>query len=70
MIEFGAFGLKLAQAIGPKLAEIGFKEAIKKFNPSDFEKACTCGIEAARIKMNYSLLVANRVSSKIFLKVS
>ena len=48
MIEFGAFGLKLAQAIAPKLAEIGFKEAIKKFNPSDFEKACTWGIKAAQ----------------------
>ncbi|MEG3988032.1 HEAT repeat domain-containing protein, partial [Microcoleus sp. S28C3] len=45
--EIGALGLKLAQAIAPKLAEIGFKEAIKKFNPSDFEKACICGIEAA-----------------------
>ena len=48
MIEFGAFGLKLAQAIAPKLAEIGFKEAMKKFNPSDFEKACTWGIKAAQ----------------------
>jgi predicted NACHT family NTPase len=48
IIEFGAFGLKLAQAIAPKLAEIGFKEAMKKFNPSDFEKACTWGIKAAQ----------------------
>ena len=40
-------GLKLAQAIGPKLAEIGFKEAMKKFNPSDFEKACIYGIKTA-----------------------
>ena len=47
IIEMGTLGLKLAQAIGPKLAEIGFKEAMKKFNPSDFEKAWTCGIEAA-----------------------
>ncbi|WP_445305922.1 hypothetical protein [Microcoleus sp. T3_A4] len=30
-----------------KLAEIGFKEAMKKLNPSDFEKACICAIEAA-----------------------
>ena len=29
-----------------KLAEIGFKEAMKKLNPSDFEKACICAIEA------------------------
>jgi predicted NACHT family NTPase len=47
IIEFGTLGLKLAQAIGPKLAEIGFKEVIKKFNPSDFEKAWTCGIKTA-----------------------
>lgn len=47
IIEFGALGLKLAQAIGPKLAEIGFKEAMKKFNPSDFEKAWTYGIKTA-----------------------
>ncbi|MBE9186591.1 HEAT repeat domain-containing protein [Microcoleus sp. LEGE 07076] len=47
IIEIGTLGLKLAQAIGPKLAEIGFKEAIKKFNPSDFEKAWTCGIKTA-----------------------
>jgi predicted NACHT family NTPase len=47
IIEFGTLGLKLAQAIGPKLAEIGFKEAMKKFNPSDFEKACICGIKTA-----------------------
>ncbi|MEG4280975.1 HEAT repeat domain-containing protein [Microcoleus sp. MON1_C1] len=42
-----ALALKLASGLGAKLAEIGFKEAIKKFNPSDFEKACNCGIEAA-----------------------
>lgn len=47
IIEFGTLGLKLAQAIAPKLAEIGFKEAMKKFNPSDFEKAWTCGIKTA-----------------------
>ncbi|WP_293351982.1 MULTISPECIES: HEAT repeat domain-containing protein [unclassified Microcoleus] len=47
IIEFGTLGLKLAQAIGPKLAEIGFKEALKKFNPSDFEKACISGIKTA-----------------------
>ena len=47
IIEFGTLGLKLAQAIGPKLAEIGFKEAMKKFNPSDFEKACIYGIKTA-----------------------
>ncbi|MEG4239415.1 HEAT repeat domain-containing protein, partial [Microcoleus sp. Pol14C6] len=47
MIEWGAFALKIAPGIGAKLAEIGFKEAIKKFNPNDFEKACNCGIEAA-----------------------
>ena len=47
IIEMGTLGLKLAQAIGPKLAEIGFKEAMKKFNPSDFEKACICGIKTA-----------------------
>jgi predicted NACHT family NTPase len=47
IIEFGTLGLKLAQAIVPKLAEIGFKEAMKKFNPSDFEKAWTCGIKTA-----------------------
>src|SRR4028118_1033004 len=45
--EIGAFGLKLAQAVAPKIAEIGFKEAMKKLNPSDFEKACICAIEAA-----------------------
>ncbi len=45
--EIGVISLKIAQAIAPKLAEIGFKEALKKFNPSDFEKACICGIEAA-----------------------
>src|SRR4028119_1429993 len=38
---------KLAPALA-KLAEIGFKEAMKKLNPSDFEKACICGIEAAQ----------------------
>ncbi|MEG4495104.1 hypothetical protein [Microcoleus sp. D3_18_C4] len=43
--EIGLLG-KLAPAIA-KLAEIGFKEAMKKLNPSDFEKACICGIEAA-----------------------
>ncbi|MEG4942121.1 HEAT repeat domain-containing protein [Microcoleus sp. F4-D5] len=48
IIEFGALGLKITQAIAPKLAEIGFKEAMKKFNPSDFEKACTWGIKAAQ----------------------
>jgi HEAT repeat protein len=37
---------KLAPALA-KLAEIGAKEARKKFNPSDFEKACTWGIKAA-----------------------
>jgi len=37
---------KLAPALA-KLAEIGVKEARKKFNPSDFEKACTWGIKAA-----------------------
>ena len=47
MIEFGAAALKIAPGIGAKLAEIGFKEVIKKINPSDFEKACICGIEAA-----------------------
>ncbi|MEG4036526.1 HEAT repeat domain-containing protein [Microcoleus sp. S36b_A4] len=45
--EFGTLGLKLAQALAPKLAEIGFKESMKKFNPSDFEKACICGIKTA-----------------------
>jgi predicted NACHT family NTPase/HEAT repeat protein len=43
--EIGLLG-KLAPAMA-KLAEIGFKEAMKKLNPSDFEKACICGIEAA-----------------------
>jgi predicted NACHT family NTPase len=47
MIELGAFALKLAPGIGAKLAEIGFKEAMKKLNPSDIEKACIFGIEAA-----------------------
>ena len=47
MIEFGAAALKIAPGIGAKLAELGFKEALKKLNPSDFEKACICGIEAA-----------------------
>jgi predicted NACHT family NTPase len=37
---------KLAPAL-PKVAEIVYKEARKKFNPSDFEKACTWGIKAA-----------------------
>jgi hypothetical protein len=46
--EIGAFALKLAPGIGAKLAEIGFKEVMKKLNPSDFEKACICGIEAAQ----------------------
>ena len=45
--EIGVISLKIAQSIAPKLAEIGFKEALKKFNPSDFEKACICGLEAA-----------------------
>ncbi|MEG4109958.1 hypothetical protein [Microcoleus sp. S13_C5] len=48
MIEWGAFALKIAPGIGAKLLEIGFKEARKKFNPSDLEKACICGIEAAQ----------------------
>ncbi|MEG4235400.1 NACHT domain-containing protein [Microcoleus sp. Pol11C3] len=43
--EIGLLG-KLAPAMA-KLAEIGFKEAMKKLNPSDFEKACICAIEAA-----------------------
>jgi predicted NACHT family NTPase len=43
--EIGLLG-KLAPALA-KFAEIGFKEAMKKLNPSDFEKACICGIEAA-----------------------
>jgi HEAT repeat protein len=47
MIEFGALGVKLAQAIGPKLAETAFKETMKKLNPSDIQKAWICGIEAA-----------------------
>jgi len=47
MIEFGAAALKIAPGIGAKLAELGFKEAMKKLNPSDFEKACICAIEAA-----------------------
>ena len=47
MIEFGAAALKIAPGIGAKLAELGFKEAMKKLNPSDFEKACNCAIEAA-----------------------
>src|SRR4028118_2301131 len=47
MIEFGAAALKIAPGIGAKLAEIGFKEVMKKLNPSDFEKACICAIEAA-----------------------
>ena len=47
MIEFGAAALKIAPGIGAKLAELGFKEAMKKLNPSDIEKACICGIEAA-----------------------
>lgn len=47
IIEFSTLGLKLAQAIGPKLAEMGFKEVMKKMNPSDFEKACISGIEVA-----------------------
>jgi predicted NACHT family NTPase len=45
--EIAALGLKLAQAIAPKLAQTGFKEVMKKLNPSDFEKACNCAIEAA-----------------------
>ena len=45
--EFGTLGLKLAQAIAPKLAELGFKEVMKKLNPSDFEKACNCALKAA-----------------------
>ncbi|MEG5232288.1 HEAT repeat domain-containing protein [Microcoleus sp. B3-D3] len=48
MIEFGAAALKIAPGIGAKLAEIVFKEAMKKINPSDFDKACICGIEAAQ----------------------
>jgi HEAT repeat protein/GTPase SAR1 family protein len=43
--EIGLLG-KLAPAMA-KLAEIGFKEVMKKLNPSDFEKACICAIEAA-----------------------
>ncbi|MEP6500905.1 NACHT domain-containing protein [Microcoleus vaginatus] len=43
--EIGLLG-KLAPAMA-KLVEIGFKEAMKKLNPSDFEKACICAIEAA-----------------------
>jgi len=46
--EFGAAALKIAPGIGAKLAEIVFKEAMKKINPSDFDKACICGIEAAQ----------------------
>src|SRR6476620_4393012 len=45
--EFGTLGLKLAQALAPKLAQTGFKEVLKKLNPSDFEKACNCALEAA-----------------------
>jgi len=45
--EIGAFGLKLAPALAP-LAQTGFKEVMKKLNPSDFDKACICGIEAAQ----------------------
>ena len=45
--ESGAFALKLAaQALAP-FVQTGFKEAMKKFNPSDFEKACNWGIKAA-----------------------
>ncbi|MEG4120738.1 HEAT repeat domain-containing protein [Microcoleus sp. N9_B4] len=43
--EIGLLG-KLAPAMA-KLAEIGFKEAMKKLNPSDFEKACICALKAA-----------------------
>ena len=46
-LEIAALGLKLAQAFAPKLAQTGFKEVMKKLNPSDLEKACICGIEAA-----------------------
>jgi len=45
--EIGAFALKLAPALAP-LAQTGFKEVMKKLNPSDFDKACICGIEAAQ----------------------
>jgi len=48
MIEFGAAALKIAPGIGAKLTEIALKEAMKKFNRSDFDKACICGIEAAQ----------------------
>ena len=44
MIEFGAFALK---AIGAEIAKIAFQETTKKLNPSDCQKAWTCGIEAA-----------------------
>ena len=47
MIEFGAAALKIAPGIGAKLAELGFKEVMKKLNPSDFEKACNCALKAA-----------------------
>jgi predicted NACHT family NTPase len=44
--EIGAFA-KLVPALAP-LAQTGFKEVMKKLNPSDFDKACICGIEAAQ----------------------
>ena len=47
MIEFGAFALKVAPAIGAEIAKIAFQETTKKLNPSDCQKAWTCGIEAA-----------------------
>ena len=48
MIEFGAAAFKIAPGIGAKIAEIVFKEAMKKINPNDFDKACISGIEAAQ----------------------
>jgi predicted NACHT family NTPase len=47
MIEFGAFALKVAPAIGAEIAKIAFQETTKKLNPSDCQKAWTSGIEAA-----------------------
>jgi len=48
IIDFAALALKITPAILPKLAQTGFKEVMKKLNPSDFEKACTWGIKSAQ----------------------
>jgi HEAT repeat protein/GTPase SAR1 family protein len=46
IFEIGTLS-KIATSIGPKLAEIAFKETMKKLNPSDIQKAWISGIETA-----------------------